>query len=72
MIDNLFSVKEAAEALRIAPVTLRLWVSQGKLPCVFLGRRRLLREKDIQNFIIENLKKTRRDALNKNKQYRKT
>ena len=38
----LFGVSEAAELLSLSVPVLRLWIRQGKLPCVRAGRRVLL------------------------------
>ena len=61
---QLMTLPEAAEALRISPVTLRLWRYQGRIKCVKLGRRVLFRHTDIQNFIESNLTGGKEDADN--------
>ena len=37
--DQLLTYEEAATMLRISPVTLRKWVSNGRLPYKKLGRK---------------------------------
>lgn len=41
--DELYSVHEVAEVLRLSPSTLRFWIWQGGLPHTRLGRRVFLR-----------------------------
>ncbi|MCI0721079.1 MAG: helix-turn-helix domain-containing protein [Acidobacteria bacterium] len=61
---RLMDVKEAAkQMLNVSPWTVRLWIRQGKLPFVRLGRRVLLDPKDLRAFIDEN--RTRRKQGNK-------
>jgi excisionase family DNA binding protein len=51
----LMTVDEAAEYLRLAPWTLRHWVSKKKIPYVRLGRSIRFRRKDMERFVIQNL-----------------
>lgn len=44
---DFLTVEEAAEALRLQPVTIRLWIRKGKLPAYHAGRRLLLRRADV-------------------------
>lgn len=44
---NFLTVDEAAERLRLQPVTIRLWIRNGKLPAFRAGRRVLLRVADL-------------------------
>lgn len=54
-MDKLYSLKQAANALNLAPVTLRMWCYRREVPFVKLGRRLLFRECDLQAFILKNL-----------------
>ncbi len=57
MVERLYDIEESAEILRVAPVTVRAWVSQGKLMPVRLGRRVLLTEKELERFVEEGMRK---------------
>ena len=50
-MEKLHNVEEAAELLRVKPVTVRAWINQGHLSAVRLGRRVLLTERELQRFI---------------------
>jgi excisionase family DNA binding protein len=54
-MTELVSVKEAAEAMRLSPHTLRAWIIQRRVPFVRLGRRVLLRREDMEALIDKNL-----------------
>jgi excisionase family DNA binding protein len=45
------SVEQAAELLGISPWTVRSYLKQGRLPAVRIGRRVLLQEEDLQQFV---------------------
>ena len=51
----LMTVDETAAYLRLAPWTIRHWVSQRKLPYVRLGRSVRFRRKDMERFVTQNL-----------------
>jgi excisionase family DNA binding protein len=51
MKQQLLSVVEAAERLNISAYTLYGWVSQGRVRSVKLGRRRMFRPEDLEDFI---------------------
>ncbi len=53
-MEALLSIDKAAEKLSLSSWTLRLWIRQGKLHPVRLGRRILLEEKELQRFIRDN------------------
>jgi excisionase family DNA binding protein len=55
-MDDLFSVEEAAAKLKLAPKTLRDWLRTGKLPAVKLGKRWLIRERDLEAAIEAHLR----------------
>jgi excisionase family DNA binding protein len=52
-MDRLLNIRESAELLRLSPNTLRAWIFQKRMPFVRLGRRILLREKDLQTLVDE-------------------
>ena len=51
----LLSVREASSRLGISVFTLRMWLRQGRLPHIRLGRRVLLRPDDVDAFVLEHL-----------------
>ncbi len=54
MAKRLMSVKEAGAYLGITTWTLYSWVSQGKIPSVKLGSRRLFDVQALDRFIAKN------------------
>ncbi len=51
-MDNLLSVKEAAERLGgISPWTVHAWLSKGKLQRTKVGGRTMIRESELQRVI---------------------
>jgi excisionase family DNA binding protein len=50
-MDNLISVQEAARRLGVSFWTIYRWTQEGRMPCVHLGRRRLIAESDLQSLI---------------------
>jgi len=52
---DFLTVEEAAEALRLQPVTIRLWIRKGKLPAYHAGRRVLLRRADVAAMVCPGL-----------------
>jgi excisionase family DNA binding protein len=46
-MEKMYSLKEAAEILSLAVVTLRLWISEGKLASVKIGRTIRVTESEI-------------------------
>ena len=56
--DRLFSRKEAARYLVIAPQTLAVWACTGRynLPYIKIGHRVRYRKSDLNEFIARNLK----------------
>lgn len=51
MTDNLLTVPEAAEKLRIAPWTMRHWLRKGKIHGVKIGRDWKIKESAIKRAI---------------------
>ena len=60
-MERLHSVDEAAELLRVKPVTVRSWVYKGWLVPVRLGRRVLLTERELERFIEEGMRRGKHD-----------
>jgi excisionase family DNA binding protein len=58
-MERLHSIEEAAELLRVKPVTVRSWVYKGWLVPVRLGSRVLLTEKELERFIEEGMRKAK-------------
>ena len=52
-MEALLSIDKAAEKLGLSPWTLRLYLRQGKLRPVRIGRRVLLEEVELSRFIAE-------------------
>jgi len=59
MIEQMLSVSEAAKILNIAAVTLRQMTWRSEIAHVRIGRRVLLRESDLREFIDKNTKPVR-------------
>lgn len=53
--EELLTVHEAANYLRIKPSTLRLWRLQGRLPVVKIGGAIRFRREDLNSFIKESI-----------------
>jgi len=51
-MDRLYRVEEIAEILRIATVTVRKYIYSGQLQATRIGRRVLVRESDLERFIM--------------------
>ena len=52
-MEALLSIEQAAQKLGLSPWTLRLYLRQGKLRPVRIGRRVLLEEAELSRFIAE-------------------
>ncbi len=52
-MEALLNIDKAAEKLGLSPWTLRLYLRQGKLRPVRIGRRVLLEEAELSRFITE-------------------
>lgn len=49
--QKLMSVKEAAEALALAPATIRLWIGQRRIGHVRLGRAIRIRSSEVERIL---------------------
>ena len=54
MLD-LLNLQDGAKELKISLHTMRAWVFQKRIPFVRLGRRVLLRRKDLEEFVNRNV-----------------
>jgi len=50
-MDKLFKLKEVAEILNLAEVTVKLWAGQRKLPVVKVGGRLRVMESELQKWV---------------------
>ncbi|MYE07732.1 MAG: helix-turn-helix domain-containing protein [Oligoflexia bacterium] len=51
LFDNLISVEELAVIFRLAPQTIRKWVSYGKIPHVRIGRRYFFQKRSLEKWL---------------------
>jgi excisionase family DNA binding protein len=51
---RVYSVDEAAEALRLSHWTIRAWIKSGKLRSSRVGVRRVIRESDLRRMIVDD------------------
>jgi len=51
MKERLLTAREAADLLRIHLVTLYSWVSEGKIPSIKLGRKRLFDPAELKRWL---------------------
>jgi len=52
--DDLLTAGEAARFLRIHLVTLYSWASEGRVPSIKLGRKRLFSRKELHRWLEKN------------------
>ena len=52
-MESLKSVEKAAEFLSISPFTVRAYLRDGKLKPTRIGRRVLLRQEELERFVME-------------------
>lgn len=55
-MENHYSTDEVAEILSVPKSTIRLWIRNGKLTALKLGRSYRVRESDLQVFLKEREK----------------
>jgi len=53
-MPELKTIDEAADILRVRPVTVRRLIAAGKLPCSRVGRRYVFTARHIEEFIARN------------------
>lgn len=53
-MEKLLTLREAAEMLRVHPVTLRRYIQQGKVEAFKTSRKWLLRESDLLKYLRNN------------------
>jgi excisionase family DNA binding protein len=56
LMERLYSIKEAAEMLRLSPWTLWSWMKKGKLRGSKIGDRRVIRESELLRLIVDDPK----------------
>ncbi len=52
-MQPLHDIKSAARLLALSPFTIRMWIRQGKLSAVRLGRRVLVEEAELERFVAQ-------------------
>jgi excisionase family DNA binding protein len=57
MDQELYTVVEAANFLRVSKWTVRAWLSSGRLGAVKLGSRTLLRKQELNELVENNYKR---------------
>lgn len=50
-----YTIKEVAEALKVTPQSIRMWIKGGKLKAQRIGRPILITEKNIKEFLSKSL-----------------
>jgi excisionase family DNA binding protein len=58
-METLLSTLEASRILKISIHTMRAWIGSGKIPVVKMGRKNLLRERDLENMIQKGFRPTK-------------
>ncbi len=64
-MEQLVTVKQAADTLACEPSSIRKWLSQGRLPRVKVGRLTRLRARDIADVVAHGLPEARRSQRNR-------
>jgi excisionase family DNA binding protein len=59
-VNQLMTVKEAAETLAVTEAAIRKWLYQRRLPCVKVGRATRLRRQDVEAVVTQGLHPDRR------------
>lgn len=68
-MEKLYTVRQSAEAINVSPHTIRAWIFQHRLPVVRLGRKILLREKDLIDMVEHGYEESK--EMNESKKQRK-
>ena len=50
-MDEYLTTKEIASALKVHILTIRRWITSGKLPATFLGKEFRIKKSDFEKFI---------------------
>jgi excisionase family DNA binding protein len=53
-MERLYSVDEAAELVRVSHWTIRTWIRTGKLRGSKFGKRRVIRESELQRVLVDD------------------
>jgi excisionase family DNA binding protein len=53
-MERLYSVVEAAEMARVSHWTIRTWMRTGKLRGSKIGKRRVIRESELQRLLVDD------------------
>lgn len=53
-MEKLYSVDEAAEALRLSHWTIWGWIKTGRLRSAKVGDRRLIRESELKRLVVDD------------------
>jgi excisionase family DNA binding protein len=61
-MESLKSVEKAAEFLSISPFTVRAYLRDGKLKPTRIGRRVLLRQEELERFVMERTADSREEV----------
>ncbi len=52
LVDELLTVKEIAQLLKLNPQAVRNWIDQGRLPAIRVGKRRVrVRQSDLDTHL---------------------
>ena len=51
LTDNYYTVKEVAQQLKLAEITIRQWIAEGKIESVKIGTRRRIPREQVQKLI---------------------
>lgn len=52
VVDDLLTIPEAAELLRLRPSTLRSWTGQRRIPFIKVGRLVRIRRRDAEAYLV--------------------
>lgn len=61
-MDNLLSIKDAAQRLACSEAMLRKWIHEKKLPTVKVGRLTRIRHSDIEAWLRLGLRSSQQEA----------
>jgi excisionase family DNA binding protein len=61
MADELLTVPEVAERLRMTAMTIYRWIDDGKLPAIQIGKHYRIRAADVEDILDRSQVRTSRD-----------